>query len=158
MQFSASFKALGEQLQHPHAVLVFHLAPGDEEEKILYQFLSMYQQAHKMLILINVPVTAQGMRMYRAGIKGYCNTYLTPHKLMTAIKVVEQGKVWMGSEILKKLLDCGLEKKEETEPEQKTPPRAMQIESDSSNTPSSATVKPQGLLDVVFQTLKKIFR
>jgi hypothetical protein len=103
-----SFKELGDAITDEEHILMYHLATGDEEEKICYQFVSKYQQQHKMLVFVNAPNANQGLRIFRSGIHGYSNTYLAANKLLIACYIIEQGKIWVGSETLNKLLnDCG---------------------------------------------------
>ncbi|MFK5985977.1 MAG: hypothetical protein QM479_11215 [Pseudomonadota bacterium] len=109
-----SYKELGNAIEDKNHILLYHLLAGDAQEKICYQFISKYQQQHKMIVFVNAPDASQGLRIFRSGIHGYSNTFLDQKKLLIAIDVIEQGKVWIGSKILAKLLkDCGLDEKVE---------------------------------------------
>lgn len=103
----SSFKELGHAISEEDHILMYHLAAGDEEEKICYKFITKYQQQHKMIVFVNAPDASQGLRLFRSGIHGYSNTYLAANKLLIACYIIEQGKMWIGSETLEKLLtDC----------------------------------------------------
>jgi two-component system, NarL family, nitrate/nitrite response regulator NarL len=85
-------------------VILYHLVNDANEEKTLYSFLSQFPIAKRMIVLVNSPDNDQGIRLLFSGIHGYANVYLNPEKLRSAVKVVEQGEIWAGEEILMKLL------------------------------------------------------
>jgi DNA-binding NarL/FixJ family response regulator len=85
-------------------VILYHLVNNADEEKTLYSFLSQFPIAKRMIIFVNSPDNDQGIRLLFSGIHGYANVYLNPEKLKSAVKVVEQGEIWAGEEILMKLL------------------------------------------------------
>ncbi len=108
----SSFKELGKAVSDENHILLFHLANGNEEEKICYQFITKYQQQHKMIVLVNAPDATQGLRIFRSGVHGYSNTFLDEKKLSVAIDVIKQGRIWVGSETLNALVkNCGLNSK-----------------------------------------------
>jgi len=86
-------------------ICLYHLNPGVEQEKAVYQFVTLYRKAHRTMIMVNGPDPEQGIRVLRAGIHGYGNSYLKPDKLRAAVKVIEQGEIWAGQDILQKLLE-----------------------------------------------------
>jgi two-component system, NarL family, nitrate/nitrite response regulator NarL len=86
-------------------IFLYHLSQDFIEEKNLYHFLSEYPIAKRMLILVNSPDNDQGIRLLFAGVHGYANVYLNEEKLKSAVKVVEQGEIWAGEEILLQLLN-----------------------------------------------------
>ncbi len=100
----SSFKELSAALADKKHILLYHLPMGNSHEKICYQFVSQYKLQHQMMVFVNSPDASQGLRIFRSGIHGYSNTFLDQKKLLTAIDVIEQGKVWIGAELLKKLL------------------------------------------------------
>jgi hypothetical protein len=145
-----SFAELGEAISDENHILLFHLAQGDTEENICYQFITKYQQQQKMLVFVNKPDPAQGLRLFRSGVHGYSNTYLGKEKLLVAINVIEQGKIWIGAETLNRLLnDCGLDTKNSNK------------ESSSneviSNEVNSSKEKKNNLLKTLFMGVKKLF-
>ncbi len=97
----ASSKEIGD---FDNIVILYHLIDDVNEEKTLYSFLSQFPIAKRMIILVNSPDNEQGIRLLFSGIHGYANVYLNPEKLKSAVKVVEQGEIWAGEEILMKLL------------------------------------------------------
>jgi len=86
-------------------VFLYHLPQDANEEKTLYHFLSEFPIAKRMLVLVNSPDNDQGIRLLFAGVHGYANVYLNEEKLKSAVKVVEQGEIWAGEEILMQLLN-----------------------------------------------------
>jgi two-component system, NarL family, nitrate/nitrite response regulator NarL len=86
-------------------LILYHLPEDVIEEKVLYQFLSEHPIAKQMLVLVNTPENEQGIRILFSGIHGYANVYLNNEKLKAAVKVIEQGEIWAGEEILMQLLN-----------------------------------------------------
>ncbi|MFK5894524.1 MAG: hypothetical protein QM504_14990 [Pseudomonadota bacterium] len=141
----SSFKQLGNAIADENHILLFHLASGDEAEKICYQFIFKYQQQHKMVVFVNSPNAAQGLRIFRSGAHGYSNTFLDEKKLSVAIDVIEQGKIWIGAATLKTLLnDCDFGSKNNQE---------KQV----NNIDNSTEENPNSLLGALFKGIKKLF-
>jgi hypothetical protein len=141
----SSFKELGNAIADENHVLLYHLLSGDDEERICYQFISKYQQQHKMMVCVNSPNATQGLRLFRSGIHGYSNTFLDDKKLLVAIDVVEQGRIWIGSETLNCLNNnCGLNSKNINE---KSGDGSVNTNDD----------KPSSLLGTLFRGIKKLF-
>jgi len=86
-------------------VFLYHLPDDANEEKTLYHFLSEFPIAKRMFVLVNSPNNEQGIRILFSGVHGYANVYLNEAKLKAAIKVIEQGEIWAGEEILIQLLN-----------------------------------------------------
>ena len=86
-------------------IILYHLTQDIIEEKVLYQFLSEHPIAKQMLVLVNTPENEQGIRILFSGVHGYANVYLNSEKLKSAVKVIEQGEIWAGEEILIQLLN-----------------------------------------------------
>jgi len=95
---------LNAHMTSQEIIVLYHLSQGVEQEKAVYQFVNLYHRAHRMMVMVNGPEPEQGIRILRAGIHGYGNSYLKPDKLKAAVKVIEQGEVWAGQDILQKLL------------------------------------------------------
>ncbi len=86
-------------------IIMYHLPQDAIEEKALYHFLSKHPVAKQMFVLVNSPENEQGIRMLFSGVHGYANVYLNKEKLKAAVKVIEQGEVWAGEEIVMQLLN-----------------------------------------------------
>jgi len=99
-----SLEELNAHMSSQDITVLYHLNPGAEQEKAVYQFVTLYRKANRMMVMVNGPEPDQGIRILRAGIHGYGNSYLKPDKLLAAVKVIEQGEVWAGQDILQKLL------------------------------------------------------
>ena len=144
-----SFKELGDAISDQDHILMYHLAAGDEEEKICYQFITQYQQQHKMIVFVNTPSASQGLRIFRSGIHGYSNTYLAANKLLIACYIIEQGKIWVGSETLNKLLnDCGFRA---TQPVNKLMNNSQQADNKVNKD------SDKSLIGVLFKGMKNLF-
>lgn len=99
-----SLEDLNANMMSDDIIVLYHLSPGVDQEKAVYQFVNHYRKAHRMMIMVNGPDPEQGIRILRSGVHGYGNSYLKPDKLRAAVKVIEQGEVWAGQDILQKLL------------------------------------------------------
>jgi DNA-binding NarL/FixJ family response regulator len=146
----ASFAELGEAISDKDHILLFHLEQGESEEKICYQFITKYQQQQQMIVFTNKPEATQGLRIFRSGVYGYTNTYLGKDKLLVAIDVIEQGKIWIGAETLNRLLsDCGLDSNNDTT-------EKLTKDLTFKKNPAS-NEKKNSLLDSLFKGVKKLF-
>ncbi|MFK5987043.1 MAG: response regulator transcription factor [Pseudomonadota bacterium] len=101
---TAMLVGLGEGINQQEFIILYHLTRDSSDEKALYQFLENYPVAKKMFVMVNVPDSEQGIRLLFAGVHGYANAYLNSEKLKAAVKVIEQGEIWAGEEILLQLL------------------------------------------------------
>lgn len=56
-----------------------------------------------IVMLSNVPSEAEGLRAFSAGAAGYCNALAVPELLRQVAAVVEQGGLWVGQDLVKRL-------------------------------------------------------
>lgn len=54
-------------------------------------------------ILSNLPSEAEGLTAFSAGAAGYCNALAVPELLRQVATVVEQGGLWVGPDLIKRL-------------------------------------------------------
>ena len=98
-------------------LLLFHLDSleqdatldaADELEQNLEAELAALQHRYKdilnTLVLTNHPYPEQGVRLLALNVRGYANTYLDSHKLETALNVIQQGEMWLGSALVSYML------------------------------------------------------
>ncbi len=85
------------------------LDADSEHDKLMEAELAELQSRFKAilntLVLTNHPYPQQGVRVLALNVRGYANTYLDSHKLETAIKVIQQGELWVGSALINYMLD-----------------------------------------------------
>ncbi len=147
----SSFAELGEAISDENHILLFHLNKGESEEDICYQFITKYQQQQKMIVFVNKPEVAQGLRIFRSGVHGYTNTYLGKEKLLVAIDVIEQGKIWIGAATLNRLLkDCGLNSKNNNK-------NTSSDDVITTNKVTTSEEKKSNLLGSLLKGVKKLF-
>ncbi len=150
-----SFAVLGDAIENEDHLLVYFLTEGDEAEKICYQFISKYQQQHKMLVLVKKPDARQGLRLFRAGVHGYSNLRLDDKKFKVALDVLEQGKIWIAAETLKTLInDCQLRRQQE----QQAQPESTGHSINEASASGSDNKKGKSLVSRVVGTIKGWFR
>ncbi len=93
-------------------LLLFHLdsqeQDADKFEENLEAELAALQHRYKdilnTLVLTNNPYPEQGVRLLALNVRGYANTYLDSHKLETAVNVIQQGEMWLGSSLVSYML------------------------------------------------------
>ena len=56
-----------------------------------------------VVILSNLPSEAEGLTVFSAGAAGYCNALAVPELLRQVATVVEQGGLWVGPDLIKRL-------------------------------------------------------
>lgn len=59
-----------------------------------------------VVILSNLPSEAEGLTVFSAGAAGYCNALAVPQVLRQVAAVVEQGGLWIGQDLLKRLFSA----------------------------------------------------
>ncbi len=64
-----------------------------------------YKDIINTLVLTNNPYPDQGVRLLALNVRGYANTYMDSHKLEIALKVIQQGEMWLGSSLVNHMLD-----------------------------------------------------
>ena len=91
-------------------VLIFHLASqvSGEDDYDLEAELAALQNRFKSIVntvvVTNTPDPQQGVRLLSLNVRAYANTYLDSYKLETAINVVQQGEIWMGTSLVEYML------------------------------------------------------
>lgn len=58
----------------------------------------------KIVVLANVPDQRQAVDMLKQGAAGYCHAYMPAHVLHEVKAVVEHGGLWLGQELLQRLI------------------------------------------------------
>jgi DNA-binding NarL/FixJ family response regulator len=58
----------------------------------------------RCLAMSAVPEAAEGVRLLRAGVRGYCNRRMSDAALVTAVATVLAGEIWAGKQVTEYLL------------------------------------------------------
>ena len=58
----------------------------------------------RIFLLSDRPDEEEGIAYLKQGIVGYANTYISPARLVEAIRVVLSGSVWVGQAIMQRLI------------------------------------------------------
>lgn len=68
------------------------------------QALRAVNQAVKVMVFADVPDDNEGLRLLRAGVVGYSNTYMATELLRRAVGIVRAGEVWVGRKLIQRLI------------------------------------------------------
>ncbi|MEO5574370.1 MAG: response regulator transcription factor [Gammaproteobacteria bacterium] len=58
----------------------------------------------KLMIFSDIPTEEEGMALFKLGVHGYANAYMSPELFSEAIKVVQSGEVWVGRKLMQRLI------------------------------------------------------
>jgi DNA-binding NarL/FixJ family response regulator len=89
----------------PHEKAVIWLHPPAEAADLAEQIrqVKALAPACPVVILSNLPSEAEGLTVFSAGAAGYCNALAVPELLRQVATVVEQGGLWIGQDLIKRL-------------------------------------------------------
>ncbi|MDR2861900.1 MAG: LuxR C-terminal-related transcriptional regulator [Syntrophobacterales bacterium] len=73
------------------------------DEKV-FRELTQTSRQNKFFILADQPSEEEGLLYLKLGIVGYGNTYMLPVRLLEAIRVISSGGVWLGRQIIQRLI------------------------------------------------------
>ncbi|MBU1231775.1 MAG: response regulator transcription factor [Proteobacteria bacterium] len=59
----------------------------------------------KLFLLSDRPNDEEGLRFLQLGGMGYANTYIAAGRLRVAVQVIESGSVWVGQNLMQKLIE-----------------------------------------------------
>lgn len=72
----------------------------------------------RFFLLSDQPGEEEGLAFLKAGIAGYGNTYISPGRLAEAVRIIAGGGVWLGQQIIQRLiLDTAARAKEQAAPD-----------------------------------------
>jgi len=85
------------------AVIWLHLPAETADLAVQIRRIKALAPACPMVILSNLPSEAEGLTVFSAGAAGYCNALAVPELLRQVATVVEQGGLWIGQDLIKRL-------------------------------------------------------
>lgn len=56
------------------------------------------------IVLADVPDDREAVSLFRRGVLGYANTYMTPNRLLAAVQTVLAGQAWVGHSLMQKII------------------------------------------------------
>lgn len=86
------------------AVIWLHVAANEQAVTAWVQAIRAVAPGVPIVVLSNVPEDEQGLAALAAGASGYCNALAIPAVLRQVAGVVEHGGVWVGPELMKRLM------------------------------------------------------
>jgi two-component system nitrate/nitrite response regulator NarL len=99
------YPAAGSQLAKPgEAVIWLHVASDKPDPALLVQEVALAAPRCPLVILSNVPSDEEGLAVLEAGAAGYTNSLAIPEVLRQVAAVVENGGLWVGPNLLQRLL------------------------------------------------------
>ncbi len=94
-------------LQNDEAIL-FWLHMNEDRQQWLTNAIVLIQKNFKnskIIVLANVPIQAEALYSLSLGAVGYCHAYSAPEVLREIKTVISHGGLWLGSELLKRLIE-----------------------------------------------------
>ncbi len=96
-----------DAMQNEEAVL-FWLHMNEDRQQWLTNAIVLIQNNYKnskIIVLANVPIQAEALYSLSLGAVGYCHAYSAPEVLREIKTVISHGGLWLGSELLKRLIE-----------------------------------------------------
>jgi two-component system nitrate/nitrite response regulator NarL len=87
---------------------LFWLHMNEDRQQWLTNAIVLIQRNYrdsKIIVLANVPIQAEALYSLSLGAVGYCHAYSAPDVLKEIKTVVSHGGLWLGSELLKRLIE-----------------------------------------------------
>ena len=69
-----------------------------------YAVLRKSSPAIRVFLLSDQPNEEEGFDFLKIGIAGYGNTYISPARLTEAVRIIAGGGVWLGQQVIQKLI------------------------------------------------------
>jgi DNA-binding NarL/FixJ family response regulator len=101
-----SYPRMGEVLvKDPQGVLVWvHIQPDGTDPLHSLRAAALAAPGCRLVVLSNVPGEAEGAALLEAGAAGYTNSLSVPELLQQIATVVESGGLWVGPELMQRLM------------------------------------------------------
>lgn len=99
------YPASGSQLARPgEAVVWLHVSGDKPDPALLVQEVAGVAPGCRIVVLSNVPNDEEGLAVLEAGAVGYTNALAVPEVLRQIASVVENGGLWVGPNLLQRLI------------------------------------------------------
>ncbi len=99
------YPASRAQLARPgEAVIWLHVAGNKPDPALLVQETTLAAPGCAIVVLSNVPGDDEGLAVLEAGAVGYTSTLAVPEVLRQVAAVVENGGLWVGPDLLRRLV------------------------------------------------------
>jgi two-component system, NarL family, nitrate/nitrite response regulator NarL len=88
--------------------ILFWLHMNADRQQWLTSSIALIQKEYKsakIIVLANAPVQAEALHALSLGAVGYCHAYSAPEVLREIKTVVSHGGLWLGNELLKRLIE-----------------------------------------------------
>ena len=95
------------RLQNDEAIL-FWLHMNEDRQQWLTGTIALIQDNYKnskIVVLANAPIQAEALHALSLGAVGYCHAYSAPEVLKEIKTVITHGGLWLGNELLKRLIE-----------------------------------------------------
>ena len=104
-EIAANLKSTSSQ--NDEAIL-FWLHMNEDRQQWLTGTIALIQDNYKnskIVVLANAPIQAEALHALSLGAVGYCHAYSAPEVLMEIKTVITHGGLWLGNELLKRLIE-----------------------------------------------------
>lgn len=88
--------------------ILFWLHMNEDRQQWLTSTIGLIQKHYKnakIIVLANAPVQAEALYALSLGAVGYCHAYSAPEILKEIKTVISHGGLWLGNELLKRLIE-----------------------------------------------------
>lgn len=91
---------------HERSIIWLHLAAENVDLTEQIERVKGMAANCPIVILSNLPSEQEGLLSFAAGASGYCNALAVPETLRQVASVVEQGGLWVGQDLMKRLFSA----------------------------------------------------
>jgi DNA-binding NarL/FixJ family response regulator len=99
-----------------NSLVLLHLSLPELQGRTGVATLRQDYPRARLLIFADKPMDDEGLLLLQQGIYGYCNTYMSPSLISSAVAAARAGEVWLGWNLMQRLIE-GIRKENEVEVE-----------------------------------------
>ena len=99
---------LNSTRSHNDEAILFWLHMNEDRQQWLTGTIALIQDNYKnskIVVLANAPIQAEALHALSLGAVGYCHAYSAPEVLKEIKTVITHGGLWLGNELLKRLIE-----------------------------------------------------
>lgn len=90
--------------EHRDAIVLQHLKGPEADGLATVTAFIQAQPAVKVIACVDLPNDDHGLALLKAGVYGYCNTWMAASQLQLAIEQVRAGEAWVGRSLILRLI------------------------------------------------------
>lgn len=90
--------------EHRDAIVLQHLKEPETDGLASITAIIQAQPAARIIACVDLPNDDQGLALLKAGVYGYCNTWIAAAQLQLVIEQVKAGEAWVGRSLILRLI------------------------------------------------------